>query len=136
VQRLSCDLRRESNVSEFHLSKVKGTLVDLNLLPGVIQGVPEVEEWQLVLRKKDDDPLELDEILLYVALRGGADRDAVCRRLVDAVRRETEVTLNDVQVLSLAEMLERLKMETSVKEVRILDLRNAASHRPATPVRA
>jgi len=136
VQRLSCDLRRESNVSEFHLSKVKGTLVDLNLLPGVIQGVPEVEEWQLVLRKKDDDPLELDEILLFVSLRDGADRDAVCRRLVDAVRRESEVTLNEVQVLPLPEMLERLKMETSVKEVRILDLRNSPAPRAATPARA
>ncbi len=35
---------------------------------------PEVGAWQIELRKRNDDPLELDELILHVAKHNGASR--------------------------------------------------------------
>ncbi|HXW77187.1 MAG TPA: AMP-binding protein, partial [Candidatus Eremiobacteraceae bacterium] len=60
VPRVSTWLSRRSDVGEFQLTKIRGTLVDLNnFLPSMAEMV-EVVEWQLTVRKKNDDPNDLD----------------------------------------------------------------------------
>jgi phenylacetate-CoA ligase len=81
VPRISSDLTRESSLKDLQLLKVKGTLVNLEDCAMLLGSMPEVEEWQIELRKKDDDPLEVDEMTVHLALRQRlrrGDRGAAC----------------------------------------------------------
>jgi phenylacetate-coenzyme A ligase PaaK-like adenylate-forming protein len=123
VPRISSELRRVTEKHALNLTKIKGTLVDLSHVGTVLSNIPELEEWQLVLTKKDDDPLELDEVSVRASLRGGRDGADAERLIRRSLSEATEVSPNRVQFYSLAEMLDFLGMETEMKEKRILDLR-------------
>ena len=43
----------------------------------LLGAMPEVEEWQVELRKKDDDPMEVDELIVHLALRVHIGRRAM-----------------------------------------------------------
>ncbi|GIW09041.1 MAG: phenylacetate--CoA ligase [Dehalococcoidia bacterium] len=50
------------------LVKIKGTLVNLEALREALEGVPALEEYQIVVQKSDPaDPFSLDELLLRLA---------------------------------------------------------------------
>lgn len=123
VPRVSSELKRSSEQKSMSLTKIKGTLVDLSAIGAFLSNRAEIEEWQVVLKKKNDDPYELDEFVLRLALRSGVDPAAfeaqVKRDMVDAV----EVAPSRVELKTTKEMLEVLGMETEMKEKRFLDLR-------------
>lgn len=123
VPRLSSELRRSSDQKALELTKIKGTLVDLSAMGSLLASMSEVDEWQVVIKKKNDDPLELDQFFVRVSLRGGADsrtfQTACSRRIADGI----EVAPNAVEVHTNREMLDYLGMETEMKEKRFLDLR-------------
>ncbi|MFN0243257.1 MAG: phenylacetate--CoA ligase family protein [Planctomycetota bacterium] len=123
VPRVASELRRATDQRTMSLTKIKGTLVDLSHIGTVLSDVPEVEEWQVVLQKKNNDPHDLDQFLLRLSLRPGAERadseKKIRRELLDA----TEVAPNDVEFHDTRAMLELLGMETEMKEKRFLDLR-------------
>ena len=123
--RLSSDITRVSNRKELELVKMKGTLVSLDDIAHVLGETPEVEEWQVVLGKKDNDPFEVDIVTLRVSAASGAPDD-LANRLASRVLEATEVRPNVVEVLSLDEMIEHLGMETMPKEQRFLDERPAS----------
>ncbi|HEB54663.1 MAG TPA: phenylacetate--CoA ligase family protein, partial [bacterium] len=66
VPRISSDLTRESSLKDLQLLKVKGTLVNLEDCAMLLGSMAEVEEWQIELRKKDGDPLEVDELVVHL----------------------------------------------------------------------
>jgi hypothetical protein len=105
------------------LTKIKGTLVDLSQMGSVLSGVEGVEEWQVVIKKKDDDPLELDELEVRLATRNGTDQAALEKRVRQELAAETEVAPNAVRFLPLKELLAELGMESELKEKRFLDRR-------------
>jgi hypothetical protein len=82
-----------------------------------------LEEWQVVLAKKDDDPYEVDQLVVRVALADGVDPEAFEKRLRDEVRAATEVSPNRVEFMPLDRILKELGMETEMKEKRFLDRR-------------
>lgn len=124
---LAPDISRVSNIREMRLKKVKGTLVDLNDLAALLSGRPEIEEWQVVIRKRNDDPYEVDELAILVALREGSvsDVERFKAELAEQVRTRCEVQPNAIEVLALEELVERLGLETEMKEKRFVDLRPA-----------
>jgi phenylacetate-coenzyme A ligase PaaK-like adenylate-forming protein len=126
MPRLASQLERVSNLKNFQLSKVKGTLVNLNLFKDELEADPRVEEWQLVIKKRGDDPFDVDELLLNVALSPSV-RDGEQDQVVESIDRRlfevTEVKVNAIRVLPLPELLDLLGMETQMKEKRIVDLR-------------
>ena len=61
------------------IDKIKGTLVDFNRLEHVLDDFPGVGAWQIELRKVNDDPLDLDEVILHVQRTDTTD-DAPARR--------------------------------------------------------
>ena len=126
LPRISSDLTRESSLTDLQLLKVKGTLVNLEDCAQILADMPEVEEWQIELQKKDNDPLEVDEIVVHLALRGDGDREATVARIRDAFKGRIEVTPNRVEFLALDEMLERIGMEREIKERRFVDSRPKA----------
>jgi phenylacetate-coenzyme A ligase PaaK-like adenylate-forming protein len=135
VPRLSSQLERVSHRKNFQLSKVKGTLVNLNLFKEELDNDPRVEEWQLVIKKRNDDPYEVDELHLNLALSAranGARDEETCRDIERRLFEVSEVRLNSTTILPLERLLELLGMETQLKEKRIVDLRakGAASGEP------
>jgi hypothetical protein len=85
--------------------------------------MPEVEEWQVVIGKKNDDPHELDELTVRASLRSGTDAEEFKRKCSREMLEGVEVAPNHVEVRTTKDMLELLGMETEMKEKRFLDSR-------------
>src|SRR5688572_1935410 len=137
VPRLASQLERVSNLKSFQLSKVKGTLVNLNVLKDELENDSRVEEWQLVIKNRNDDPYDVDELHLNVALSSRvteAEHDAVASQIERRLFQISEVKVNSIRVLPLRQLLDLLGMETQLKEKRIVDLRSAPAARPGEPV--
>ena len=109
------------------ISKVKGTYVNFNSLTELLEEEPDIEEWQIVVDKPNDDPFEVDRMTLYCALAADSDPEAFTERTQRAVSTLTEVRFNEVIITSLQDMLERIGMEVNTKEERIADRRPGVS---------
>jgi phenylacetate-coenzyme A ligase PaaK-like adenylate-forming protein len=123
VPRISSEIRRASDQRSMDLTKIKGTLVDLSSMGALLSSMPEVEEWQVVLGKKNDDPHELDEFTVRVSLKPGTDAAAFQTKCAHDIQEGLEVAPGRVDVLPRAKMLELLGMETEMKEKRFVDTR-------------
>ena len=126
VPRISSDLTRESSMKDLQLLKVKGTLVNLEDCAVLLGGIREVEEWQIELRKKDDDPLEVDEMIVHLAVRDESMREGVAKTVREQFKGRLEVAPNRVEFLGLDAMLRKIGMETEMKEKRFVDARPKA----------
>lgn len=123
VPRLSSDIVRLSDVKDLNLSKIKGALVDLNHLAQCLSDCQEVEEWQIEIRKKDNDPFEVDQLLINVCAQNCQDKVGLAREITNRINVATEITPNEIRFLSYKEMIEHLELETANKEKRIVDKR-------------
>jgi phenylacetate-coenzyme A ligase PaaK-like adenylate-forming protein len=123
VPRVSSDITRLSDVKGLHLSKVKGSLVNLSNFTALLSDIHSVDEWQIELAKKDNDPFEVDQVLVYVCPKPGCDRGKLEEEIRTKMLLATEVAPNKVCFLELPEMVKRLEIETANKEKRIIDTR-------------
>ena len=123
VPRISSGIYRASNIKNLQLSKVKGTLVNLNNFGVILEAEEGIEEWQVELRKKDNDPYEVDELLLYLSLSVNTDQENLKKRLCDKILSLTEITPNEIIILPYQEMLKQVEMEISHKVKRFVDKR-------------
>ncbi len=123
LPRIASNLRRASEQHALNLTKIKGTLVDLAQVGTLLSEMREVEEWQVVLSKRNGDPLELDEIEIRIAPRQDANGKQVADNVMQRVSQAIEVRPNKVSLHTLAELLEFVGMESQLKEKRFLDLR-------------
>jgi phenylacetate-coenzyme A ligase PaaK-like adenylate-forming protein len=123
LPRLSSELRRSSEQHALSLTKIKGTLVDLAEIGSVLSSMPEIEEWQVVISKKNDDPLELDELEVRIAAKNGVSRDVLTAKVKREFASAAEVAPNRVTLMPLDELLVSLGMETELKEKRFVDKR-------------
>ena len=123
LPRVSSDLTRESSLTDLQLLKVKGTLVNLEDCAQILSELPEVEEWQIELTKKDNDPLEVDEMVIHLALHNGGNAKDIRRKVREAFKGRIEISPNRVELLDLQSMLEKIGMETEMKERRFVDSR-------------
>jgi len=128
VPRIPSRIDRVTDVADFKGTKVKGTMVNLADFAQVLSGMPEIDEWQVEILKRNDDPMELDELRIYVAAHNGSAQgpggaDALVRQIRSRLLAVTEISPNEVVFLSLESLLERLGMETEMKERRFVDRR-------------
>lgn len=123
VPRISSDITRLSDVKDLQLSKIKGSLVNLNNFMSVLSGIHSVDEWQIELCKKDDDPFEVDEVIVFICTKSGADEEQLEAEIKKKMLLLTEVTPNEVHFIELDEMVKRLELETANKTKRIVDRR-------------
>ena len=125
--RLLGPISRVSEVKELHIDKLKGTLVNFNVLEHLLDDQRGISAWQIELRKRHDDPLETDEVHLHLSAEPGiAEADlelAVSRRFHEA----TEITPNELHFHSLHEMREHLGIGRLLKEEKIADHRPKAA---------
>jgi len=122
LPRIDGAVERSSEYKEFKLTKIKGSFVNLNAFFQIMMANKEVEEWQIEIKKKNNDPYEIDELIVYVAPKKNANFERLKRNLKNEIIAQTEVTPEIVKV-ELKELLKLLGMETELKEKRILDNR-------------
>ncbi len=123
VPRISSDISRTSNIKNIQLSKIKGTLVNINDLEHILDGREEIDEWQIEIRKKDNDPYEIDEVILYLSLLGNIDKEEFRRRLNNELLLVTDVSFNEINFVSREEIQRRVEIESAVKAKKIVDKR-------------
>lgn len=122
VPRISSDIERKSEFKEFNLAKVKGNLVNLNIFFDIMMGHKAIDEWQVEIKKKNNDPYEVDELILYIAPKKSIDFNKLRKDLKEKIFNSMEIT-PDIIKMDLKKLLERLGMETELKEKRIVDSR-------------
>jgi phenylacetate-CoA ligase len=77
----------------------------------------------LEIRKANDDPHEVDELILHMAAANGVNIEQLVQRTRARFQSQVEITPNRIEVHSFEDMLKRIKLESSLKELRILDAR-------------
>ncbi|HXJ74443.1 MAG TPA: AMP-binding protein [Candidatus Dormibacteraeota bacterium] len=130
VPRLLGKVSRNSEIKSMQLDKVKGTLVDFNQLEHVLDDAPNVCAWQLEIRKFNNDPMELDELILHVTKLGEAPEEKVARELNNRFLERTEIRPNRIVFHDLSEMRDLLGVGTQLKEQKVID------NRPKKPLDA
>ena len=123
VPRINSQIYRASNIKDLKLSKLKGTLVNLSYFGEILEAEKGVEEWQIEVRKKDNDPYEIDELVVYLSLKPEVEPQALKVSLREKMLSTTEVSPNEIIVLPHKEMLEQVEMEVSHKVKRFVDKR-------------
>jgi len=123
VPRISSDITRLSDIKDLQLSKIKGALVNLNHFDVIFSEITGVDEWQVEIRKKNDDNFDVDEVVIYLCGRPGADQAQVENQLRKKLLLATELAPNAVHWISRPELIKRLELETANKEKRIVDRR-------------
>jgi phenylacetate-CoA ligase len=124
MPRLVGNISRSSEIREMNLDKIKGTLVDFNELEHVLDDAPNVGAWQVELRKANDDPHELDEIILHVQKTNGGDEAQLRRELSERCYQYTDIHPNRILFHDTEEMKQLQGVGTLIKEQKLID------HRP------
>lgn len=127
VPRLTGDISRRSEIRPLQLAKLKGTLVDFNVLEHLLDDCEDVGTWQIELRKQNDDPLDLDELILHVLTHGDVDEEILEDRLNALFASRLELHPNRIKFHSAASMSRIQGIGVEIKEQRIVD------HRPPAP---
>src|SRR6266511_1851168 len=123
--RLVGNISRSSEVKEMRLDKIKGTLVDFNQLEHVLDDAEHVGAWQIELCKRNDDPLEVDELVLHVQKTGDVREDKLRRDLNNQFVAKTEMHPNRIVFHDADEMQELQGVGVQIKEQKIVDRRSA-----------
>lgn len=123
VPRISSDITRLSDIKNMHLSKIKGALVNLSHFDAIFSEITAVDEWQVEIKKKNDDPFDVDELVIYLCSRTGADQQDAESQLRKKLLLATELAPNAVHWVTRPELVKRLELETANKEKRIVDRR-------------
>ncbi len=118
--RLDPAITRSSEITSMQLTKIKGSLVDLNAVHALLSSLSFVDEWQVVLQKKKQ--FDLDELVVHVAPHARENHTFVKNEIVRQMQEHFHIT--PVVVFTTKEkLIEALGLETHLKEKRILDKR-------------
>jgi phenylacetate-CoA ligase len=123
MPRVSSQINRRQVPREFALTKIKGNLINLNTFASILNDNVDVLEWQIEIRKHNDDPDDIDEVAIYVSPTSVGEVAGLRDRIVNGVRTSLEFTPDRVEITSYEEMAERLSREGEPGTTRILDLR-------------
>ncbi len=133
LPRLVGSISRSSEVKQMNLNKLKGTLIDFNELEHVLDDAPHIGAWQVELRKVNDDPHELDQVILHVQKINGTDESEVSRLLSERCYTVLDLRPNRILFHDGQEMRRLQGVGTLLKEQKLADHRPQAE-RVATPV--
>src|SRR6266571_3429022 len=136
--RLVGNISRSSEVKEMRLDKIKGTLVDFNQLEHVLDDAEHIGAWQLELRKRNNDPLEVDELVLHVHKTDAVREDKLVRDLNNRFVAKTEIHPNRIIFHDADEMRQLQGVGVQIKEQKIVDNRKlpGADRVPEQPAAA
>ncbi len=122
VPRILPDIQRKSDIKEFNLTKIKGELVNLNNVFPIMSSIKGLDEWQVVIRKRNHDQFDLDEIVVAVSPKSSGTFAQVADEVKKKMHAEMQVSVM-VEEKTTAQLIDSLGMETELKEKRIVDSR-------------
>jgi phenylacetate-coenzyme A ligase PaaK-like adenylate-forming protein len=132
VPRLVGQISRNSEFRELHIDKLKGTLVDFNQLEHVLDNFEHLGTWQVELRKRHDDPLEVDELILHAERSDDFNEETLREMLNRRFLEELELKPNRIEFHPVEELRTRQGVGTQLKELRLLDRRPGAGIAPSS----
>ena len=102
------------------LVKVRGMLINPEVIKEELLRVPGLAEFQIVLTKQDpSDPLSMDELLVRVAPVAGTPTQALSLTVTERVREAVSLSPR----VEIAEARDLFDPEKSAKPTRLIDLR-------------
>jgi phenylacetate-coenzyme A ligase PaaK-like adenylate-forming protein len=102
------------------LVKLKGTLINPEILRDEIANTEGVTEYQVVFTKKDpDDPYSPDDLIIKVGRTGARSEDDIAAELQQRVQRAVEMRAG----IEFVELSEIFDPTVALKAMRIVDLR-------------
>ena len=117
-------ISRVSDVRRLSLGKIKGALVNFNDLEHVLDDMDAVGAWQIEIRKRNDDPLECDELLVHVAPSRRTGGDALADSIRRRLREAAEISPNRIEFHDAETLRELHGVGRELKEAKVVD------HRP------
>lgn len=123
--RIVGNISRSAEIREVHVDKIKGTLVDFNELEHLLDDCAHVGAWQIELRKRNDDPLDLDELVVHVAKHNGVSEAQLARELNERFVARAEIHPNRIAFHTLEEMRALHGVGSELKERKLVDSRPA-----------
>ncbi len=133
LPRLLGRISRVSDIRELRIDKLKGTLVNFSDLENMLDDIDTIGAWQIELRKRNDDPLAADEIVVHVAPGEGADHE----RLSDAIRKRfrslTEISPNRIDFHDAETLRDLQGVGEKLKEEKVVDHRPKTERKEAVP---
>lgn len=121
--RLLGKISRVSDFKNLSIDKLKGTLVDFNQLENILDDTEGLGAWQVELRKRNDDPLECDIVLVHAVVMKG-DESQLREAIHDRFLASTEFAPNEIQFHSWDDMRRMQGVGKELKEKKVID------HRP------
>jgi len=121
--RLVGKISRVSDIRRLHIGKLKGTLVDFNALENLLDDTHGLGAWQIELRKRNDDPLESDQVLVHAVAMNG-DHQQLREAIAGRFHQLTEFNPNEILFHSWDEMRRLQGVGEELKEKKLVD------HRP------
>lgn len=123
--RLVGRISRVSDIKELQIGKLKGTLVDFNALENILDDTPNLGAWQIELRKRANDPLESDQVIVHAVPLDDHEeqlRSAIAERFAQV----TEFSPNEIQFHDWETMKTLQGVGKELKEKKVVDHRPAA----------
>ena len=124
--RLLGKISRKSEFRSLEIDKVKGSLVDFNQLEHILDDIPYIRSWQMELRKRNNDPMQLDELIINVHKEPDAHEKAVIVKIKEQFAKVTEIQPNAIFFYTAAEMRKLHGVGKALKEEKIVDNRAKA----------
>jgi len=122
LPRLGGPIGRVKDYDEhLQLTKIKGNLVNLYNFHEILPAMEAIEEWQVVIAKRNNDPYEVDELTINITPRRGANAQELSRAICEKIHSVMEITPR-VEVFPRSEVLFD-RMGGQIKPKRILDSR-------------
>jgi phenylacetate-coenzyme A ligase PaaK-like adenylate-forming protein len=129
VPRLVGNISRRAEVREVRVDKIKGTLVDFNELEHLLDDCVHVGAWQIELRKRNDDPFDVDELTIHLSKHNGVSETQLTQELNERFAARAEIHPNRISFHTLDEMRALQGVGSELKEVKLIDRRNARDGR-------
>jgi phenylacetate-CoA ligase len=127
VPRLLGRISRVSNRREINFDKIKGTLIDFNELENILDNEPGLGAWQIELRKRNDDPLDVDEIIVHAEALAGSEEKQLRTAIETRLVAKTEVRPNRVIFHDASRIRALQGVGKELKECRLVDHRESAN---------
>ncbi|MBI3884317.1 MAG: AMP-binding protein [Opitutae bacterium] len=133
MPRLMGKISRVSDFRSLRFQKVKGTIIDFNELEHILDDVRGVGSWQIELRKANNDPLEIDELVLHLSRTGDGTEAALTAAITSLLQAHFEIRPNKIAFHTEEEMRGLQKVGVLLKEQKLVDNRAAAKAAPPPP---
>ncbi|MBL9155004.1 MAG: AMP-binding protein [Verrucomicrobiales bacterium] len=127
LPRLLGRISRVSDVREMNIDKLKGTLVNFNDLENLLDDIDQIGAWQIELKKRNDDPLDTDEIIVHVAPKNGAAPESIKREIERHFLAATEISPNQIEFHDAETLRTMQGVGVKLKEDKVVDRRGGVS---------